>query len=613
LATTITTTNNNPGLINLASERQVYNEYYEEDDEDFEESLSSQATNSARLQPSTTSNSTAGMTQPSNPSNLASINSNVVSNLNRIDINELFDAYGEEEGAAAAAAAAAVAYVERRAKSHQHRPVDEEDEDEEEEDIDEEEEEEYGDDFNENFVIGYEHVVDQQIAAAAVAAAAAAAATTSSSSSNNQNRMNPAASGSSLSQSNVSPSVTAQQAVGNFNLANVAATGRDAIYQDLMSTITAAAAAISGRIQTQISSGNSTTTAGATSNTSTRAATTTTTANPSTTTTTTTAVSSNNNQSESVKNQAKTNKNANYEDMDETELNSKLCTFTVTKKDFKNQHWYYCHTCKMVDRIGMCTICAKVCHKDHDVSYAKYGSFFCDCGAKEDGSCLAMTKRTSVAPKSDSTKKEANKEVKKINIKKLKKKKSSSTSSSTTLGTSKQQQQQQQQQQQLENGLKDKDIEFLSGLFKQNTVELLRKLWQQIRVNKSKQLEKLRGQLVDCIKAKDLLSTIRDILEVTLIPLAKKTYDSSLLNTNSFLARSELAKLKHQNLSIPSLSQLSVMSGTSSDELKSVDDQKSLVSFNQSNMEQQPLFIVTLGEHYFKLKGIYCFFWLVSI
>ena len=48
---------------------------------------------------------------------------------------------------------------------------------------------------------------------------------------------------------------------------------------------------------------------------------------------------------------------------------------------------YHCHTCKMVDGVGVCTVCAKVCHKDHDLSYAKFGSFFCDCGAKEDGSC----------------------------------------------------------------------------------------------------------------------------------------------------------------------------------------------------------------------------------
>ena len=66
---------------------------------------------------------------------------------------------------------------------------------------------------------------------------------------------------------------------------------------------------------------------------------------------------------------------------------NKLCTFTATQRDFMNQHWYHCHTCKMNDNVGCCTICAKVCHKDHDVTYAKYGSFFCDCGAKEDGSC----------------------------------------------------------------------------------------------------------------------------------------------------------------------------------------------------------------------------------
>ncbi|CAL1532573.1 unnamed protein product [Lymnaea stagnalis] len=82
------------------------------------------------------------------------------------------------------------------------------------------------------------------------------------------------------------------------------------------------------------------------------------------------------------------------EDSDEETLNNKLCTFTITQKEFMNQHWYHCHTCKMVDGVGVCTMCAKVCHKDHDITYAKFGSFFCDCGAKEDGSCKALTKRT---------------------------------------------------------------------------------------------------------------------------------------------------------------------------------------------------------------------------
>ncbi|KAK0172054.1 hypothetical protein PV328_005423 [Microctonus aethiopoides] len=82
------------------------------------------------------------------------------------------------------------------------------------------------------------------------------------------------------------------------------------------------------------------------------------------------------------------------EDSDEDSLCNKLCTFTVTQKEFTNQHWYHCHTCGMVDGAGVCTVCARVCHRGHDVTYAKYGNFFCDCGSKDDGSCQALTKRS---------------------------------------------------------------------------------------------------------------------------------------------------------------------------------------------------------------------------
>ncbi|XP_056641011.1 E3 ubiquitin-protein ligase UBR4 isoform X2 [Diorhabda sublineata] len=85
------------------------------------------------------------------------------------------------------------------------------------------------------------------------------------------------------------------------------------------------------------------------------------------------------------------------EDSDEDSLCNKLCTFTITQKEFMNQHWYHCHTCKMLDGVGVCSICARVCHKGHDLSYAKYGNFFCDCGAKEDGSCQALVKRSPMA------------------------------------------------------------------------------------------------------------------------------------------------------------------------------------------------------------------------
>ncbi|ESN92600.1 hypothetical protein HELRODRAFT_189522 [Helobdella robusta] len=61
----------------------------------------------------------------------------------------------------------------------------------------------------------------------------------------------------------------------------------------------------------------------------------------------------------------------------------------------RSQERYHCHTCKMVDGVGVCSVCARVCHKGHDLSYAKYGSFFCDCGAREDNTkCLALTRRT---------------------------------------------------------------------------------------------------------------------------------------------------------------------------------------------------------------------------
>uniref|UniRef100_A0A1B0DDK1 Uncharacterized protein n=1 Tax=Phlebotomus papatasi TaxID=29031 RepID=A0A1B0DDK1_PHLPP len=84
------------------------------------------------------------------------------------------------------------------------------------------------------------------------------------------------------------------------------------------------------------------------------------------------------------------------EDSDEDSLGNKLCTFSITQKEYMNQHWYHCHTCKMVDGAGVCSVCARVCHKNHDISYAKYGNFFCDCGAKDDGSCMAMSPRTNI-------------------------------------------------------------------------------------------------------------------------------------------------------------------------------------------------------------------------
>ncbi|XP_065191781.1 E3 ubiquitin-protein ligase UBR4-like isoform X2 [Sycon ciliatum] len=86
----------------------------------------------------------------------------------------------------------------------------------------------------------------------------------------------------------------------------------------------------------------------------------------------------------------------------EDESLNKLCTFTTTQREYSKQHWYHCFTCNFVGHIGICVTCARVCHKDHDTVYAKYGSFFCDCGAKQDG-CKALSKRSNDNADGDST------------------------------------------------------------------------------------------------------------------------------------------------------------------------------------------------------------------
>ena len=35
------------------------------------------------------------------------------------------------------------------------------------------------------------------------------------------------------------------------------------------------------------------------------------------------------------------------------------------------------------------------------MTYAKFGAFFCDCGAKDDGTCEALVRRLAAAPEAD--------------------------------------------------------------------------------------------------------------------------------------------------------------------------------------------------------------------
>ena len=62
-------------------------------------------------------------------------------------------------------------------------------------------------------------------------------------------------------------------------------------------------------------------------------------------------------------------------------LACKVCTFAVTGSNFTEQHWYYCYTCGLTQSEGCCSVCVKVCHRGHIVSYSRRSRFFCDCGA----------------------------------------------------------------------------------------------------------------------------------------------------------------------------------------------------------------------------------------
>lgn len=61
---------------------------------------------------------------------------------------------------------------------------------------------------------------------------------------------------------------------------------------------------------------------------------------------------------------------------------SKICSFIETGEGFTDQHWYNCYTCGLLWDKGCCALCARVCHKGHDVGYSRKSSFFCDCGAE---------------------------------------------------------------------------------------------------------------------------------------------------------------------------------------------------------------------------------------
>lgn len=80
----------------------------------------------------------------------------------------------------------------------------------------------------------------------------------------------------------------------------------------------------------------------------------------------------------------------------EKAIQSRLCTFMLTKEYYHAQYWYECRTCSAPRQIlgrsevSVCEQCAKTCHSGHELSPRKFGHFYCDCGQSDAPACKCI-------------------------------------------------------------------------------------------------------------------------------------------------------------------------------------------------------------------------------
>jgi parallel beta-helix repeat protein len=80
----------------------------------------------------------------------------------------------------------------------------------------------------------------------------------------------------------------------------------------------------------------------------------------------------------------------------ERAIQSKLCTFMLTREYYHAQYWYECRTCSSPRQIlgrpevSVCEQCAKTCHAGHELSPRKFGHFYCDCGQLDAPVCKCV-------------------------------------------------------------------------------------------------------------------------------------------------------------------------------------------------------------------------------
>lgn len=90
----------------------------------------------------------------------------------------------------------------------------------------------------------------------------------------------------------------------------------------------------------------------------------------------------------------------------EKAIQSKLCTFMLTREYYHAQYWYECRTCsgprQILGRpeVSVCEQCARTCHAGHELSPRKFGHFYCDCGQLDAPvcKCVPQTVNSANAP-----------------------------------------------------------------------------------------------------------------------------------------------------------------------------------------------------------------------
>lgn len=64
------------------------------------------------------------------------------------------------------------------------------------------------------------------------------------------------------------------------------------------------------------------------------------------------------------------------------------CTYNQTHKKMVVQPFYNCRTCGLVDSLGCCEACSRICHAGHDVRFKGNVSCYCDCGHGKTRTCI---------------------------------------------------------------------------------------------------------------------------------------------------------------------------------------------------------------------------------